>query len=416
MRTWLLQVIFENWQRKAIALMMAVSIWFLVNSSITLTKTLIDVPVRVVNLPHDKTIPGLLPSGILTQRMTLTLTGNRNVLQDLEPGDLEVIIDASNKGDEWVAEIGKKNLVSLNPEIDLLQNIASVKHNQLLLKQSRLVTVKIPVRILNPQGEPPKGYQYLDVWPQQVLHTISGPEEQVEELQAKGLELTFDLSDISKEELDLLESSNNEQVGDEVSYFVPSKWKRVAIPFHNNAEEEINDPEAANLHIEFLRAELLPLNQLLPIQIFFPQKYSDQINPERYSLKMNSFVTKKEGIPFLTSTLFVRNVSRMFLDIVRDHIEVVAIASPISEKQFLAWSVQFLSTEDLENRYVSTLLPPTVTGAPARRLKAREYYLRNRFREYMRSFTLMKPNEQRFKLRVAIQGNEIEVIDDVATQ
>jgi len=116
----------ENWQRKLLALILAIIAWWFVNQSIIETKTLIGVPVRIVNLPANKTIEGLLPNGLLRRRATLTISGSKKVIEQLEPGDLEVILDASNAPNNWLVQIGKVNLVSLNPNVDLTKNISSI--------------------------------------------------------------------------------------------------------------------------------------------------------------------------------------------------------------------------------------------------------------------------------------------------
>ena len=100
----------ENWKRKLIAIVGAIAIWLFVHQSITTSRTISGVPVRIVNLPHDKTVAELLPNGILNRRVTLTLNGTKDVVDRLEPSDLEVIVDATGRPDEWILQISKKNL------------------------------------------------------------------------------------------------------------------------------------------------------------------------------------------------------------------------------------------------------------------------------------------------------------------
>ena len=137
-----------------------------------------------------------MPDGILDKRMTLTLTGNKDVLDHLNPQDFEIVLDASDKGDEWIAKISKNNIVSLNPDIHLLHAIQQVSHPELIVRLCPLVTRKIPVFVQPPQDEAPEGYQFLDVWPQKLYQTVSGPEDEVKKLQEEGLELDFDLTQI----------------------------------------------------------------------------------------------------------------------------------------------------------------------------------------------------------------------------
>jgi YbbR domain-containing protein len=107
MREWLAEVFLSNWQKKLVALFTATFIYLLINNAITTTRTIANVPVRILDLPQDKTVEGLLPSGILSERVTLTLTGSKNIIDELEPGDLEVFLDASSKTGQWVANIGR---------------------------------------------------------------------------------------------------------------------------------------------------------------------------------------------------------------------------------------------------------------------------------------------------------------------
>ena len=117
---------FHQWQKKLVALFIASLLWIFVNQTIITTKTISSVPVRIVNLPNDHTVIGLLPNGFLNKRMTLTLTGTKDIIDFLEPGDLEVVVDVSNQPTEGALNITKKNLISLNPDINLSHHINAV--------------------------------------------------------------------------------------------------------------------------------------------------------------------------------------------------------------------------------------------------------------------------------------------------
>lgn len=403
-------LVFHQWQRKVVALFTAVIIWVLVNHSIIATKTMASIPIRVINLPIDKTIVGLQPNGFLSKRITLTLTGTKEIIDSLEPGDLEVILDVENQPNEWIVQINKKNLVSLNPDIDLSHHVTNVQHLEFILKQSPLRTEKIPVTIQYPTGEPPKGYQFLDIWPLHLTHTVSGPEEQVLLLKDKGLDLVFDLSNITREQLDALKSAKKGSYDDEVSFFIPSQWKRVIIPFMNNASEEINDPEAKNLQIDFLRKELLPLKSDLPIHVFYPLKFSEKINPKTFALLVKPPLKAKNNISVLSLPLYVQNVSKIFLDIVRDNIEAEIVAAPKSERERLEWSIAFVDPNHLEDTYVAFVISSLHGKKVGQKYsKEREMHLRNRFRTYMQRFTLFLSYEQRLELESSLQEGKITV-------
>ncbi len=402
--------LFQNWQRKAVAIVSALILWLFVNGSITETKTIPNVPIRIINLPSDKTIAGLLPNRLLSKRVTLTLSGTKDVIQELEPGDLEVLLDVSSAdSNEWVVKINKKNLISLNPSIDLTHHITLVEHSELILKLSRLVTAKIPITIMPPIGESPSGYEYLDIWPQKLTQSVSGAEEEIQTLRNEGLKLTINLSDITKTDLDNLKPSQANMHDDEVSFTVPEKWRKVNIPVLNNVMEEINDPEAQSLRIDFLRKEILALNRELPIRAFYPMENSDAINPRTHPLGMNDLIHKKNDIALFSTPLYVRDVSRLFLNIISENLGMVVVAAPKSERDVLLWSLEIVDPHELEDRYVAFLLANTKPGQSAS-FKRREAMLRKRFREYMARLRVYTSQEKKLHLECTLEANSIKVI------
>ncbi|MFT3832652.1 MAG: hypothetical protein QM711_04940 [Micropruina sp.] len=400
----------HNWQRKVVGLLTAIIIWLFVNHSINATKTIANVPIRIINLPSDKTISGLLPNGMLTRRIALTVTGTMNVVEDLEAGDLEVLLDASlADSDEWIVQITKKNLVSLNPSIDLRHHITQLEPTDLVIKLSRLITAKIPLTIETPTGNPPQGYEYLDIWPQVLTQTLSGPEDDVQKLKEQGLHLTFDLRDITKAELDAIKSNLH---NDEISFPIPKKWKRVSIPFQNNNFEDLNDPESQNLRIDFLRKEFLPLGKEIPIRVFYPLAELDKINPETYALETNDDIVKVDGTYIFKKPLYAREVSRLFIEVIRDSIEIVIVASPKNERNILVWSIEYINPRGLEDTYVAFSITNSLTnkgnqvsGIP----KKKEELLRRRFREYMRRMMLYLTETRKLHIKGSLEGDQIKV-------
>lgn len=401
----------NNWQRKLVALITAIIVWVFVNHSIIETKIIPSVPIRVTNLPANKTVLGLLPNGVLSKRITLTLSGTKDVINELEPGDIAVSVDASMiDRDDWVLQISKKNLISLNPSIDLVHHITDVKHTEYILKLSQLVMDKVPITILSPTGEPPAGYEFLDIWPQHLVQTISGPEEAVKSLKNKGLELTFDLSQISKKDLDAIKNPHAGIIDDEISVLVPTAWKQIAIPFHNLALEEINDPEADFLRIDFLRKASHPLEKNVPIRAFYPLTSLETINPETLSLAPNEFIVEEEEIFIFKYPLFLHNVSRLFVDIVRENIEITIIAAAKEERESLDWSVQVIDPHALEDAYVAFLFSNSMQGKmQIPYSKSREDMLRKRFREYLQKLTLYISVDKKLRLDNHVEGRSIKV-------
>lgn len=403
------RLFFDNWQRKIVSLLTAIVIWLLVNGSITVTKTIPNVPVRIVNIPQNKTVEGLLSNGYLSQRITLTVSGNKQVIQELDANNLQVVINADDKGDQWIAKVDKKALVSTNPEIDLSRAIHDISQNEFVIRLSPLTTEKIPIVISEPMGESPTGYQFLDVWPQNLYQQVSGPEEQVNALKMKGLELTFDLSKITPQDLDAIHN-HSKATHDEVSFLVPPSWKKVAIDFPSEAFVEINDPLAQHLRIDFLHRSFLPLDVYLPISIFFPLQYSALLNPETYSLAQSPTIEEIYGINVLKIPLFAKGVSKQFLDIVRNNLQIIVIASPIGEGEPLSWTLQIVDAEALENSYVNAAMAEESDSQDLQR-KLKEEYLRSRFRIYTRELELHTTQDKKLKLQIEFDDTKVIVRD-----
>lgn len=407
----LISLLTHNWQRKFVAVLAAIIIWLFVNHSITEIKTIPNVPIRVVNLPADKTIPGLMPNGVLAKRVTLTLSGTKEIIDDLEPGDMEVLLDASTADrDDWIVQISKKNLVSLNPSIDLLHHINQVNHNDFIIKLSPLVTAKIPVTIMPPEGTTPRGYEFLDIWPLRLMQTVSGPQPDIQKLKETGFELTFNLNDISKADLDNLKNNSSNGNNDEISFLIPKRWKQLSIPFRNQALEELNDPEAQNLRIDFLRKDFLPIERPIPIHVFYPSESLETLNPQTTSLSTSESVVKKDGLSYTTIPLYAADVSKLFLDVVRNNLELVIIASPKQERELLQWSLQVIDPRALEDAYVNAAISASTNKVgQVNLLNKQENVLRKRFRDYLKRLVLYNDKDKPLKVRSYLKGNQIVV-------
>lgn len=410
MKTLLIHLFIDNWPRKVLSLVLAMIIWMLVSHSMTISKIVPNIPVRVSNLPAEKTIEGMQVNGTLSKRISLTLVGHKSAIDEIQAKDLEVIIDAKDKTHEWIASIDKRNLISLNSEFDVVKQISRVAPVDMIIRQSNLVTERIPITVTQPIGEVPKGYQLLDIYPYQLSLTVNGPEEAVKRLKNRGLKLTFNLNDISKEELDALQSANRKKNFDEISYFVPESWKKISLPLLSEDPIAIDDPRAAGLRIDFSRQDLLPIGFPIPVTIFFPPQHSSTINPETYSLATNEFVMKKNGIKLFNVPLYAQGVSRLFLETVKDMIQVVVIAAPKSERSTLLWNSQFMYPHELEDRYVSKVISES-NDEVFQNVQSHllEDYLRNRFRSYMNRFRLYTPNHHKLNLKIELQAKAISV-------
>lgn len=399
--------VIRNWPQKVVALVAAVIIWFLVNETLTTTRTIPGVPVRIINLPANQTVEGLLPNGILTKRVTLTISGKKALLKELEPTNIAVVVNADGRKESWISHIDRRMVHSTDPQIELRNEITDVSANDLMIRLSPLVTDKIPVIISKPIGAPPEGYQFLDVWPRRLVQTISGPKSQIEALKKRGLVVTFNLNRISKSELDALQEVQAGGKPDEVSFLVPSSWKQVAIPFLGNAQEALNDPRSRLLRIDFLKRDVIPINEPVPITVFYPLRFSNTVNPKTFALAESPLVKKHNGLAILNLQLAAQNVSRLFLDVVKGSIEITVVALPKTIQRDLDWTVTFIDAKQLEEAYIKRVIEEW--GEEDIQPSLRDEYLRTRFRGYMRAFELYRADDIPLKLEAKLNANSIQV-------
>jgi hypothetical protein len=415
MKTLLYKLFIEHWPRKLVSIILAVIIWLVVNHTLTATRNISNVPIRLIHLPPGRTVEGMQANGRLAKKLTLTVVGNKSLIDELTPSDLEIVVDASDKPDEWIVTVSKKNLVSVNPEIDISNGISRVYHPNFVVRMTKLVTDQIPIVITQPIGEAPRGYQFLDVWPYHLTLTASGPEEVIKRLKLKEQRITFNLNDISKAQMDELSlKSENSEV---VSFFVPDQWKQINIPILSDTPLEIDDPKAKALRIDFIRCNLLLVEAPIPLSLFFPPGNLENLNPESVAITPNNLVQFDKGMPLITSPLYANGVDNLFLQTVRDMIQIVIIAEQKSDLQLLDWSVQFVNPRQLEDKYVSRLISD-VTDRDIRVLQPtlREEYLRNRFRSYMNRFQLFRSDDGKFELAIQIQDHQVLVEETSASR
>jgi hypothetical protein len=395
----------EHWQRKLTSLLLAIAVWLMVNHSMTTTKTLDSVAVRLINIPAGMTVDGLLTSGMLSKRIPLSLQGNKNQLKDITSNDLEVVLDATDKSDEWIATISRKNLISLNPEIDLTKSVKRILVQRIPISFTRMITEKIPIMVTHPIGEAPSDYQFLDVWPYRLSITVSGPEEKIKQVKAKGINLTFNLNDITRENLEAADA-----ISDEVSFLVPDEWKQIEIPGLSDQPLAIDDTQAQDLRIDFVKSDLHSITKPVPIALFFPTEYSSSHNPETYSIALGGLIDQVRGLYMIKEPLFAKGASRFFVDIVQDMIEIAVIVHPKENK--LDWSVQFHNPRVLEDKYVSTHLSNEEHRHEDPSFAyQRQEYLRSRFRSYMNRFQLYKSQTEKLELSIGLNENHVCIND-----
>ena len=397
----------DNWFKKLISLVLAIIVWFVVDQSLTTTKTINTIGVRVINLPPGKTINGLQPSGLLNKRFSLTIGGKKSYLEEISPNDLEIVIDGSDFTNENIVTIQKKHLTSLNPEFSIASHVNKIYSKTLVINLVPFATEKIPVYVSHPIGESPKGFQFLDVWPYHLNISVSGPDEIIKKLKTRGLKLTFNLNDISKAELERLNSARQKNV---VSFFVPEEWKTINLPSISDMPLKIDDPEAKFLRIDFIRSDTIPVNFPLPVVLFFPPDYKGTINPSSISIASSDCITSTKGIKLLNKQFYTKGVSELFVKIIKDMVFLSVNMTPSSDEENIDWSIQFVNPTALEDRYVTTM----ITEINDDELKEmhptlREEHLRNRFRNYMNRFSLFTADDKPIEFNIQLKGKEIVI-------
>ena len=121
--------------------------------------------------------------------------------------------------------------------------------------------------------------------------------------------------------------------------------------------------------------------------------------------------TSKNHIPVLKVPLFVTNVSKLFLEIVKDNIELEIVTAPQTEREKLEWGVGFIDDSHLEDTYAAFLLSNSKADAENSENKNREKekHYRRRFRNYMRQFVLYLSPQYKLELESRLEDGKIRV-------
>jgi hypothetical protein len=408
MISFLKRLFLENWQRKLLAIILAMIVWIVVNHSLSTTKTISDIPIKVINIPDKKTIIGIQQNGYLKDKITINVVGNKNFLDHLTSNDLLVLIDADNMPNHFEENITKKNLISIDSKFNLERSIKKIKAVPFKVKLSEILTENIPIYLTDPIGQAPFGYEFADVFPFKLNISVSGPEETIKEIKANSLNLTFNLNDVTKEELDSLYQENKNIRKDVINYLVPTSWKKINIPSISSNSIQIDDPDAKYIRIDFIKKDLIPINAAIPVQLFFPAKNNDKFNPKTVQLEENEFVKKINNMFLITTPLFAKGVSELFLDIIKDKIIINVLVDPINNSNALKWNINYILATEAEKEYIAKALSEE-TDNDLRKIKPhlREKYLRNRFRSFLNKFRLWASNEKKLLLKIKHQDGKI---------
>ncbi len=405
MITLLKKFFIDNWQRKLLALILAMIIWIVVNHYMSLSTTIRNVSIKVKNIPKGKTVEGVQSDGTLQKKISINVLGNKDIIQSLQSKDVEIVLDASRTKGRWNAAITKDHLVFLNQHIDA-RSIKQVSAQNIELKTVPMISEKVPVFVSKPIGDPPRGYKFLDIIPYRLFLNITGPETEVKKLKQEGVKLTFNLDRISRDDLDRLQDER-EIDQDGVSYLVPDHLKKIHIPSLSKYPFEIDDVRADDLKINFVKQKLLKIASPIPVSVFFSHKLTRKQHQKKYLLQPNQFLQLKNGIHIINTQLYAKGISPLFAEIVKDMIQIVVTITPDGRKT--SWNVQVLHPHILEDRYVAEkLIRSKLPSSFHNDTDYREEYFRNRFRKYLNTLRLFTANNEKLSL-------DIRIIDDKIT-
>lgn len=414
MKSLLKKIFLDNWLRKILSFILALITWIFINHSLSITKIIHDVPIRVINLPKDKAIKGMQSDGLLLDTMPLEIQGNKNLLDRITKSDLEILVDLKdNKKEDYKTLITKNNIVSKNSTINIERTIKKLKHQELSIQLSKFVIEKIPLIVTQPIGEAPKGYQFLDLWPYTLYVTVSGPEDIIKNLKVTGLKLTFNLNSISESELDAIDSSRKRGNREVVSYFVPTAWKKINVPDISVSPIDVDDPNAKALRIDFIKKDFIPIISPIPIVLFFPSKTSDKLNPSKISVANSEYIKKINGIDMISIPLYVQGASQAFVDTINENIFILIVVEPKEDKEKLEWNLQPIFPKDLEKIFIKKIINQK-TNDEALDLQPHitEEYLKVRFRSYLNKFRLWVSPTEKFNLKISLENNKVYIIPE----
>jgi hypothetical protein len=385
MKQFLHDLFFENIPRKLVAILTAIIIFFFVNQSLTVTKVVNNVSIRLINIPSQKTVEGLLPNGYLIKKIALTLNGKKSALEELSSTDLEVVIDLTAKKESFTATITEKNLISLNPQIKIARDIRKVSTRQVFIQLLNLVAEKVPVYLLKPSGEAPKGYQYVDIHPHMVFVDVTGPDDLIKKLKGQGLVKVLSLSDISSEDLDGIASKTSKN--DVITYNVPLDQCYVYIPSLAPDKKFYFDPSSEKVKIDFLRTQSLFVETKIPVTFFIPSKHPKEIDVTQISMQESPSVTTFMDVKVLAPKIYAKNVSQPFLETVQSMMQLIVVP-PLLLGQRPSWSLEFIGSKELEEKYVTRMIQESSARLNDQPEAIRRELYKARFRNYMNQMVL----------------------------
>lgn len=396
----------KNWPKKVLSILLAVIIWSLINKSLSTTKVISNIPVRVKNVPEKKALSQANLSHVLNKRAKVSLQGYKGSLDSLTAEDFEIVIDARDKPSQWSEKISKYHLRSTNPSVSL-QQVNQASAEPIDVKITQLVTKKIPIIVTRSMGSAPVGYEFLNIWPTRLYMSVSGPEEVLEKLEKRGYSFTYNLSNIPEAELNVLLHDTSETQEGIISYPIPDTYKQIFLPELSSAPLKINDPRAKELRVYLLKDEFLPFPGKLPISLHVAPEALAKATANQLKIKTSTLVTRQKGIPVFAKSLMVKGVSKHFLAVVKNNVRLLVSVND-KDMTSITTSLQFINPRILEDDFVSYCLQNKV----CKHLESMspllaDDYLRNRFKTYMATMQLFHDKEHKVELIPMVENSMV---------
>lgn len=193
-------------------------------------------------------------------------------------------------------------------------------------------------------------------------------------------------------------------------------WLTVNHSLHENRESNnvmvrlVNLPRGKAVESFHEDHDLLLLDQPLPVALFYPPNLLHALNPLTLTLSSGGAIEQASGLYLFRYPVAIKGVSRIFFDVVKDHLQFVIVAGLKKEYDSLPLSLQVIDPQKLEDIYIQYLSHETSEEA-AREIQEelREEYLRNRFRDYTMKMQLFHPDGTSFDLQAVSRGNTVQL-------
>lgn len=407
MKQWISTHAKQKWQRILFSLFSAIFIWWYVHENLVSIRTFTDVPIYVRNIPPGKTLVGLRKEGgRLIRHFTLTLKGRKSDLEKIKNDQIEVVIDASGKGEIWREQLTVDDLRCLNPDISLSKSVNEISHSHLQIHLTGKSSRDVPVRIIPPVGSLPKGYTYVDTWPKRLYQSIEGPEDAVSALASKQLYLSFDLNRVSKQQLDKL--SEHSAPGSEIYFKVPETWKQIELPPPFDENRRLQDPDAESLVLIILKPGLLKLDLPIPIIVSpLPRTLPTTPMPShqaKIAYDPTTMLLENQQL-YWTSPIYIENVSREFLFTIRSHLQLVIY---VGNKGNITAHVEIANPSRAERKYTERMINtyPDIFDEGNDILKT---HLKEQFWNYMRSMALFNAQRRPLQFEFTVKDKDIYI-------